>query len=162
MIRFISILVLSTSLRLSAQTSDSFEISSEELKSFLNDMYNHDRLMKKIKFDNCVDPSLPEKFVKEADDKFHVFNDKDWPVILRQIERAREMAIDKSYISRAKFVEEPMDIMEIYTEISFPLFNKAKDVCILRVSIIAGCSSHDIHIYRKNGTKWEVYTSLYL
>ena len=89
MIRFISILVLFTSLRLSSQTSDSFEISTEELKSFLNDMYNHDRLMKKIKFDKCVDPALPEKFVKEDDDKFHVFKNEDWTVILKQIERAR-------------------------------------------------------------------------
>ena len=118
--------------------------------------------MKKIKFDKCVDPALPEKFVKEADDKFHVFKDEDWTVILKQIERAREIAIDKSYISKAKFVEEPTDIMEIYTEISFPLFNKAKDVCILRVSIIAGCSTHDIQIFKKNGSKWELYNSLYL
>ena len=137
-------------------------ISKSELSSFLEDMYRGDKLMIKVKFARQVRGALPLEFVKITNNQFPVLKDDDWPVINSQLVNSKATVIDRSYISKAKFIDgNKVGIETIYTEISFPLFNKAKNICIIQVSTRALCGIDEIRIYKKgNNNKWELYQSI--
>jgi hypothetical protein len=162
MSRLLSILTLFLWLGVSAQVDSSFQVSKAELVHFLNDFYNGNKLFKKIKFERIIYQPLRIEIVKKYNAEFEVFDETDWVVINNQIDKYKVIELDTSYIPNADFVDKSNLVWAtLFASISFPLFNTAKNVCILFVTISGGLDPDEgIQIYKKEGPKWNLYKSL--
>jgi len=178
--RIVVFLFLSGAVSAWAQSGGMAAIQKDEIRAVL-ELFNNKKFLKIFRFvDQPLKPTAM-RYIKEIDSLYKLFSSEDMAYFEWQINNYKPVTFDTSYLNDANFLnagdfeklfsfkglKEDQDPWPVFHEkygagyclISFPLFNKAGDLCIFysesSVGGLGGDGSFDV--YKKVKKKWKLF-----
>jgi len=177
MIRFVLAIALYYGINLSAQGID--RVSKAEIRSVLESVT--DAFTSKLSFVNTLKQPLNIEVIRKLDSSHILLSPTDLLFLETQISNYKPIVLDSSYLPHANFMDgkdfetvfafdslnSQKDGWDIfykkyglgYYMISYPLFNKKKNICIFYLEMSVGSlgGSGEIRIYKRRKNAWKLY-----